>query len=249
MLEICKEIFSTNSIEADDSGRRLHLHSHTSLDQCLFIQKMFDEVKPQRTLEVGLAYGISSLFILEKHKQYGSQNQAHLIIEPYPWGNTAIHNFQKAGVLQFAKIINQLSDEVLPALYLNKHSIQMAYLDTTKLFDVVLQDFYFIDKILDINGIIIIDDCDTTGINLVARFILGLENYEIAGAVHEQKQGRKFKLAEFTLNLIFRLLPFKKKVFPNFSFKSSAELGINYRCIAFKKKQNDKRNWDAKQIL
>ena len=49
MLEIAKEIFETNSIEEDSSGKRLKLHSNTSLDQCLFIQKIFDEIKPKKT--------------------------------------------------------------------------------------------------------------------------------------------------------------------------------------------------------
>jgi predicted O-methyltransferase YrrM len=249
MLKVLEEIFEKKTIEVDATGERVALHSHTSKEQGLFIQKIFDDVLPKRTLEVGMAYGISSLFILEKHREHGSEAGAHLIIEPFPWGNTAAYNFQKAGLLGYASIVNKLSDEVLPELYARKEHIQFAFVDTTKLFDVVMQDFYFIDKILDINGVIIIDDCDTTGINLVARFINNLENYKLIGSVGKVNLSWKRTLFNKMINFFIKIVPFKHSVFPNFSFKSSEELGIDYRCLAFKKMSHDKRNWDAKQIL
>lgn len=243
MLKILEEIYALNSIE-DSNGERRPLHSHTFKDQGLFIQEMFDLAKVKQSLEVGLAYGISTLWILEKHRQKQSAPKSHIVIEPFPWGNTALHNIKKEGLENFIEIKNELSDKVLTQLYLDKKNIQFAYVDTTKVFDVVLQDFYFIDKILDVNGIVIIDDCDTPGINKVVRFINTLPHYVIVGRHAKVKRGWKYSLLEKLLSFALNLIPFKSQVFPNLSLKTSSELNINYRCIAFKKIAVDERRWD-----
>jgi len=69
MLKTLEEIFEQKTIETDDIEKRIELHSNTSKEQGLFLQKIFGLVKPKKSLEVGLAYGISTLFILEKHKE------------------------------------------------------------------------------------------------------------------------------------------------------------------------------------
>lgn len=72
MLKSLENIIETGSIEINNEGERIPLHSHTSKDQCLFLQEMFDLVKPKRSVEVGFAYGISAMSILEMHRQNGS---------------------------------------------------------------------------------------------------------------------------------------------------------------------------------
>lgn len=243
MNKVLAEIFQLNSIE-DEDGTRIDLHSNTSKEQGEFLQTMFDLIKPKKTLEVGLAYGLSTLFILEKLHENNSEDMSHLVIEPFPWGNTALHNIKKAGLDRYIDIRNDLSDKVIPSLYLGNHKIQYAYIDTTKLFDTVLQDFYFIDKILEVDGVVIIDDCDTPGINKVVRHIISLPHYTIAGRHGKVLRGWRYKMLEKFINGIIQLIPFKKHVYPNFSFKSAAALGINYRCIAFQKIKKDSRRWD-----
>ena len=243
MLKVLDEILTTNKIETREGGF-IDLHSHTRREQGIFLQEMFDLAKPTSSLEVGFAYGISTLFILEKHQFYKSAPKAHIVIEPYPWGDTALFNINKAELGEYLDIRNDLSDKVIPSLYLSGHRIQFAYIDTTKLFDVVMQDFYFTDKILDVNGIMVIDDCDTNGINKVVRFISSLPHYKILGKHGPIKKGWKFNLVANIYSLLIRLIPFKKKIIPNISLKTSKELDLDYRCIAFQKIENDSRKWD-----
>lgn len=82
MLQTLNQIFQTQLIE-DPNGQLIKIHSNTSEKQGLFLQEVFDLVKPVKSLEVGLAYGISALFILEKHKEYNSAPRSHIIIEPF----------------------------------------------------------------------------------------------------------------------------------------------------------------------
>lgn len=247
MLESLKQIFLTQSIETGIGDEKIPLHSHTSKEQGLFIQEMFDSVKPANTLEVGFAYGISTMFILEKHRENNAVEKAHIVIEPDSyWGNAAIYNIEKEGLTKFLDIRKGYSDKVLTQLFHEDHRIQLAYIDTTKQFDVVFQDFYFIDKLLDIGGIIILDDCGGgwPGVQRVARFIATLPHYEIAGAHNKVELTLKKKIAVSVTKLFMALVPFKKRFYPTLNLKTDQELGLDYDCIAFKKTGPDKRNWD-----
>ncbi len=247
MLKVLVEIFEKGTIESNNSGERIPLHSNTTKDQGLFLQQVFDLVKPQKTLEVGFAYGISTLFILEKHKEINSLDKAHIVIEPDEyWGTAALHNIEKEGLTKYLKIESDFSDMVLTKLYHEKYTIQYAYIDTTKIFDVVLQDFYFIDKILEVGGVVILDDCGGgwPGVQRVARFINTLPHYSKLAAHNQKKQTLKKKLGVSILTFLFNILPFKMRAYPTIDFKTDKELGLDFSCIAFQKNEVDNRKWN-----
>ena len=117
-------------------------------------------------------------WLLKKNQKNGF----HIAIEPDEyWGKAAIHNIEKAGLINYFKVERFFSDQILPKLYLEGYRIQYAYVDTTKRFDVVFQDCYFLDKMLDIGGVIILDDCGGSwpGVQRVARYMLNLPHYKL----------------------------------------------------------------------
>lgn len=248
MLTTLNEIFLKMKIEAPDQTF-IELHSHTSKEQGLFLQKIFDQVQPTTSVEVGLAFGISALFILEKHREKGSLPGSHIVIEPFPFGGVAEHNIKKEGLLDLTDIRYQKSDEVLPRLFQEGRRVQFAYVDTTKLFDTVMQDFYFIDKILDVNGVFILDDCGGgwPGVQRVARFINTLPHYKVLASHGQADLSSKRKLLNKLTSSLLKRIPFKESVFPTSSFRTDADLGLDYACIAFQKTANDSRNWNWDQ--
>jgi predicted O-methyltransferase YrrM len=245
MLATLNDIFLKMRVEAPDHTY-VELHSHTPKEQGLFLQKIFDEVQPVTSLEVGLAFGISTLFILEKHREKVSPAGSHIVIEPFPFGGVAEHNLKKEGVLDLADIRYHRSDEVLPRLYYEGRRVQFAYVDTTKLFDTVMQDFYFIDKMLDVNGVFILDDCGGAwpGVQRVARFINTLPHYRVMDRHDRTCLSAKRRVFHKMIGSIVKRVPFKKSVFQTSSFLTDADLGLDYACIAFQKIANDSRNWD-----
>jgi len=245
MLKTLENIFLSSQIETPDK-HFVKIHSNTSKEQGLFLQRIFDEIKPKKTLEVGLAYGISTLFILEKHREYLSIPKSHIVIEPFPWDGVAEYNIQKESLSAFVDIKYLKSDEVLPRLFYENQHIQYAYIDTTKNFDTVLHDFYFIDKILDLNGVVIFDDCGGTwpGVQRVVRFVNTLPHYKIYAMHNKQKIALKKNTMKKIISIILGFLPFKKVLYPTICFKSDSELGLDYACIAFQKHSHDKREWN-----
>ena len=55
MLKELEKIFSTGMIELNEVGESVKVHSNTTIEQGLFLQKVFKLIKPINTLEVGLA--------------------------------------------------------------------------------------------------------------------------------------------------------------------------------------------------
>jgi|GEM_PF-827203 len=246
-----KEIFNKQKIEKNAAGETADLHSNTSMDQCLFIEDIFDKIKPRNTVEVGLAMGLSALSILQKHREAGNSEKCHIIIEPVSWENIAEHNIEKTGLMPYADIRYSKSDGVLTQLFHQKHRIQLAYVDTTKVLDIVMQDFYFIDKILDTKGVIILDDCGGfwPGIQKIARFINSLSHYSVFAVHKKTKQTKKAAFAENIFTFLISIIPWKKRFLKGFSLKTDKQLGLDYACIAFQKVEDDKRNWDWDALL
>ncbi len=247
MLQSLQKIFETNLIEVNSNGETIPLHSNTSLEQGYFLQEMFDLAKPKQSLEVGFAYGISSLFILEKHKELQSKHGAHIVIEPdNNWGGAAEFNIEKEGLSQYIEIQRDFSDKVLANLFVKNIRIQYAYIDTTKLFDVIMQDFYMINKMMDVGGIVILDDCggNWPGVQRAVRFINSLPHYEKIGAHCKTKISFQKLLAQKIISIITSIIPFKNRIYEGIDFSTNTQLGLDYSCIAFKKIADDKRGWN-----
>lgn len=249
MLKTLARIFEDNTIEIDDAGTRIKIHSNTSKEQGIFLQQIFDKIKPKQSIEVGFAYGISAMFILEKHAEAKSSEPSHLVIEPDDyWGDIPMHNIKKEGLEKYISIKNDYSHTILTRLFHQNYRVQYAYIDTTKQFDVVFQDFYFIDKILDIGGVVIFDDCGGgwPGIQRVARFVNTLPHYQLIDKHGAINMSIKKKIAHSFVSFLVNLIPFKMAIYSSFNFETDKQLGLNYACLVFKKIATDNRlwNWD-----
>ncbi len=246
MLKELEKIFSTGMIEINEVGESVKVHSNTTIEQGLFLQKVFKLIKPINTLEVGLAYGISALFILEMHKEYNHGKGVHIAIEPDEyWGKGAIKNIENAGLSSYFKVERCFSDEFLPIMYNNGYRIQYAYVDTTKRFDIVFQDCYFLDKILDIGGVIILDDCGGSwpGVQRVARYMLNLPHYKLLDKTGKYKYSKIDRIKNLVTNIYIKALPFKSLFFKQYNLISDQNLGIDYQCLVFQKTCDDNRDW------
>ncbi|MEP6596324.1 MAG: class I SAM-dependent methyltransferase [Ginsengibacter sp.] len=246
MNEVLKEIIASQKVR-DKENQSYNLHSHTGELQGRFLQEILKNIKPKATLEIGLAYGISSLFILEILKDLENENGSHIIFDPFPdvyWNNIGLLNIRKAGYENLVDFRKLFSDEGLIELINEKKKIQFAYIDSTKVFDILLVDFYLINKIMDIGGVIIFDDCGFPGIKKLVKLISKMPFYKIYGTHYKEQETLKKNLIKRSASFVLRHAPFRNKIFPGIDFKTDQQNGIDYHCIAFEKTSDDKRSWD-----
>jgi len=244
MNQLLKEILSSNSIKLP-SGETKELHSNVSTDEGHFLQEIILSTKPQMSLEVGLAYGISTLFMCEALEKVGCQK--HIAIDPNQyddnWEGIGMHNLKIAGYEKLVDLICKPSFQALPNLLEQGYKFDFAFIDGWHTFDYTLVDFFYINKLLNIGGVVAFDDADWPAVRKVCRYLTTLPSYEIMAEKITPKFSMKRKLLTRLVNSSTKLKNICK---PEFLIPDT-ELGLRGSCVAFKKIGEDPRRWDFHQ--
>jgi len=225
----------------DSEGQSLPLHSNTSLAQCRFLQGLVRQVDATTCLEIGLAYGVSSLAICEV---ISGKDGARLIsIDPLQqpaWHGVGLLNLDRAGFGNLVEFHEVPSFQVLPSLLERNRRIQFAYVDSVKVFDTLLVDAFYLIKLLDIGGILVFDDCDWPGVRKLARYLTAMPHLEIAATFNGAPVSRSRRIASALVSRI----PGARKLFDYELVLPNNSLGIAASCVAFRKISEDVREWD-----
>ena len=136
--------------------------------------------KPARTLETGMAYGMSTLFICQALEDNGAGD--HVAIDPFQTGefrSIGLLNVERAGLTHRLGFIEGPSDAVLPRLHGEGRTVDFAFIDGWHLFDFTLVDFYYIDKMLPVGGHVAFDDLWMPAVRKAVSFVLRNKPYEL----------------------------------------------------------------------
>ena len=161
---ILERILAAGTVE-DEHGNALPLHSNISAHEGQRISACIRRCGIERTLEVGCASGISSLYICDAISK--QQNPHHIVIDPEQstnWHSVGVQNLRRAG-FTFWELIEQPSALALPSLLGSGLKVQFALIDGLHTFDQVLLDFFYVDQLLEDGGIVAFDDVGMTAIN------------------------------------------------------------------------------------
>lgn len=249
MTDQLEQIFTSKHV-TDESGKELPLHSHTSREQCRFLDEMIVAAQPQTSIEIGLAYGISTLQILKSLSGI-RKDFTHIVMDPFQheWNSVGLLNIKRSGYQDRVKFFAERSTVVLPRLQSENTRIQFAYIDSTKVFDHLLVDVHYITDMMDKGGILVLDDCDFPGIRLLARFLAHHPSFEVFMGFSPDPITVKSRIADSLVNIWLTLIPFRKRKLSRLDTASDAALGVNYKCVAFKKIMDDTRSWNWHQAF
>jgi len=241
-MKILEELLGKKEVVSPD-GSRIPLHSSINKEEGEFLQRLVAAVRPVVSLEVGLAYGVSALFICEALAKVGAQ--AHIVIDPSQtgyWQGIGLRYLKEAGYGHLIKHYALESQAALPNIVAEGTRIDFAFIDGWHTFDHALVDFFYIDKLLNVGGIVAFDDAGFPAIHKLCRFVATNRNYKFHGQVGGTPESSKHRalnwLAKFPL--IHRVLQNRfTNPDENLGFHSNSDL------IAFEKITNDTRNWDS----
>ncbi len=245
---IIKEIFESNSV-TDANGNSYRLDSNIDESEGNFLADLIRRFKPKQTIEVGCAYGLSSLYISSVLAEIPGAH--HTIIDPCQseyFHNIGINHLQKANFNAFT-FYEEVSEIVLPGLLKEGKKFDLSFIDGDHRLEHVLIDFFYLNRMTDVGGIIVLDDVGIPAINKVVRYILNFPAFKVIGHVPYKTSGKR-ELVEAVikkpLNLVSKLIPSKMRyeIFAPGIIKSNKELGLNSSMIAFQKVDEDKRTWD-----
>lgn len=135
-----------------------------------------------RTIEIGLAYGFSALYICDGLIRSGNPAARHVVLDPFQqsrFGNCGLQVLREAGVATLVEYHDEISQIALPAFLKEGRQFDLAFVDGNHRFDSVFLDLFYLGRLLPKGGVILLDDYDLPGIRRAVSFYLSNLNWKI----------------------------------------------------------------------
>jgi predicted O-methyltransferase YrrM len=176
-------IYATGRVEAEDGTPVTVFPSGVPRAHAEQLAALVRDRDLRRTLETGLGYGISTLAICEVHEARGEGS--HIAIDPHQerYRSIGLLNLRRAGLDHRVRVIETRSDEALPLLRAEGVRLDFALIDGRHMLDMALLDFVYIDRMLDVGGIVVFHDTWMPAIAEAVAYVVANRAYEELEAV------------------------------------------------------------------
>jgi len=164
-------------LEAALSGAHGPIQGNIPLSFATALTAMVRRIEPTLCIEIGMAYGISTLAILE-----GLEDGGRLV---------SIDPFQSSSFDGFGRKMVELTDRsdrhelverpdyiALPEMLGSGAKAQFIYIDGMHTFDYVALDAFYAHKLLDVGGVVGFNDCGFRSIHKFLRYFTKHREYE-----------------------------------------------------------------------
>jgi predicted O-methyltransferase YrrM len=128
-----------------------------------------------RTIEVGLGYGIATLFLCEGLLRNGEATARHVVIDPNQrsrFRDCGLQVLEEAGVTGLVEHHAEASEIVLPRLLGEGRTFDLAVVDGNHRFDGVFVDLIYLGRLLDPGGVVFLDDYQLPAVAKAVAFFL-----------------------------------------------------------------------------
>ena len=177
MLERTEEKLSSMFAGEPQTGFDGKLHemdgiTKITVSQVKRMAELHEEIRPDLSIETGLAYGFSTLPILDAMNRlaYGH----HVSIDPTHvshWHGIALNAARELGFSDRFTFVDQPSNQAFSDLIVQRKRAQFIFLDGDHFFEAVICDVCLSDKLLDVGGILILNDLWLPAIRSVVSYI------------------------------------------------------------------------------
>jgi len=114
-----------------------------------------------RTIEVGLGYGVSTLFVCEGLLANGGEVARHVAVDPNQasrFENCGLQLLEEAGLTGLVEHHAEESQIVLPGFLGEGRKFDLAFVDGNHRFDGVFLDLVYLGRLVRPGGIVLVDD-------------------------------------------------------------------------------------------
>jgi predicted O-methyltransferase YrrM len=135
-----------------------------------------------RTLEIGLGYAISALFVCEGLLGNGDATATHVVVDPHQstkFSDCGLQFLDEAGVAELVEHHAEESQIVLPRLLAEGRSFDLAIVDGNHRFDGVFLDLVYVGRLVRPGGIVFVDDYQLRAVARAASFCLTNLNWTL----------------------------------------------------------------------
>ena len=243
MNPVLREILHSGKVRSN-SGEPFDLgFVHIPQQEGEFLQQLIFEARPKVSLEIGLAFGISALFISEAIRSV--KGTKYIIIDPFQsdsFKNVGLNNLYNAGFEDLVEFHESPSCTVLPKLECEGTRIDFAFIDGGHSFEAVFVDMFYTDRILRVGGILVIDDTHFPAVLEALRHFLETGRYGVVGTltVSSADQAPRWKKAiRVFMRSVCKYCPAFKRILRLEFSDCNAQLAIapDVRCVALRKER------------
>ncbi len=177
--ETLRRILTSRTVILAD-GTSNELHSETSGEECVAMYRFLKDNPPKIAIEIGMAYGVSSLAILTALEE----NQCGQLISIDPYFGfeqirlSALKAIHDSGLSERHRHLQMVSETALPQLISEGVTPDFVYIDGHHGFDHAFVDFFFADRMIPVGGTIAFDDSQWRSVHRVIRYLRNHRHYE-----------------------------------------------------------------------
>jgi predicted O-methyltransferase YrrM len=174
-----ERMFSAHEV-LDADGEPVPVQENVVVEFANALYRLVRRERPHRVLEVGMAHGATALAILTALTENGET--AHLTsIDPFQqtdWQGIGRLNVERSGFADMHTLLCDYDYLALPRLMSSGETFDFAYIDGWHNFEYALLDFFYVDKMLDVGGVVGFNDCDWLPVRSVLNFVERHRDYE-----------------------------------------------------------------------
>ncbi len=175
---LIREIYDSGKVY-DLENNEHKVWAHISAEHCNALYKHVLATKPGRIVEIGMSCGLSTLGMLTALHEIG--NGCMISIDPFQSTerkSIGVANVRRAGFANRHTLMEAKDYIALPQLLERGDKFDFAYIDGWHTFDYTLLDFFYIDKMLNVGGVVAFNDCGWKAVHRVLRFVSTHRKYK-----------------------------------------------------------------------
>jgi len=180
--DILADMYRADELYGTESEKPVTINklARVTIKQGAMMNKLMRSYSIKRSLEVGLGYGFSTVWMLDALRP--RRNALHVAIDPYQKsffkgiGLTQVERLESGARFEW---IDDFSIHALSGLIGQGEKFDFIFIDGNHRFDDVIVDFYLSDQILRTDGLIALDDIRMSAVRTAANFIVANRSYQL----------------------------------------------------------------------
>ena len=186
---VIEQLVETGSVTGADGTERSIFPVALNPREAAALRDWVSHERAVHTVEVGLAFGFSTLHICQALVLNGDPEAKHVVIDPNQltgYAGAGLRVLKDAGVAHMVDLQSEESQLVLPQFLKDGRCFDLAFVDGNHRFDFVFVDLFYLGRLVRKGGVIILDDYNLPGIRRAVSFFVTNLDWTVADIVDDR---------------------------------------------------------------
>ena len=143
------------------------------------------ETDATRTIEIGLGYGVSALYVCDGLLANGDPGARHVVLDPHQatrFADCGLQLLADAGVAHLVEHHAVRSELLLPGFLAEGRTFDLAFVDGNHRFEGVFLDLVYLGRLVSPGGLVMLDDHQLPAIARAAAFFTSNLDWTVEAA-------------------------------------------------------------------